>query len=274
MKQILITGANAGLGLASSKMLAKAGHHVIMLCRNQERGSAALQEVQQQGSAELVLCDLSDMEDIRSFAATFQERKIDVLLHNAGVVLTSKQVTKQGFEATIAINHLAVYCLTHELWGCLSFGSRVVVVSSDAHWSARLNLKTWMAEKKYSTIQQYGASKLCNILFASFLAARAQKQGITVNSVHPGGVNTNLGDSNKVWYAFVGRLIKRFLLSPEQGADTQVWLSVAPEMAGQTGGYYYKRKPRIMNRQAQDMDLASEVWTTSAKLLNIDPNWP
>lgn len=274
MKQILITGANSGLGLASSKMLARDGHHIIMLCRNQQRGEIALREVQEVGSAELVLCDLSDTESITTFSESWGDRKIDVLMHNAGVVLTDRQLTKQGFEATIGINHLAVYHLTHVLWKCLTEKARVVIVSSDAHWAAKLDLSKWMAEDKYSMIQQYGSSKLCNILFSSVLAERSKNSGITVNAVHPGGVNTNLGEGNKVWYAFLGRFVKKFMISPEKGADTQVWLAISPEMEGQNGGYYYKRRLRKMSKQAQDQKLAVELWNVSASLLDLDPNWP
>jgi len=273
MKQILITGANSGLGLASAKMLAQDGHHIIMLCRDQNRGSTALLEVQEQGSAELLVCDLSDMENIHALATTLQDRKIDVLLHNAGVVLTTRHVTPQGFEATVAINHLAVYLLTYILWDCLQEGARIVVVSSDAHKAAKLQFETWMADKKFSTIQQYGVSKMCNILFSSELARRAKPFGITVNAVHPGGVNTGLGDRNEVWYGFLGRWIKKLLMSPKKGADTQVWLATSPDMEGKTGGYYYKRKPRSMSKQAASADLALDLWERSAVLLGIDPNW-
>ncbi|MDG1479828.1 MAG: SDR family NAD(P)-dependent oxidoreductase [Myxococcota bacterium] len=274
MKQTLITGANTGLGLAASKMLARAGHHVIMLCRSPERGAAALAEVAAEGSAELVLCDLSDFAQIRRLSETFAGRSIDVLMHNAGIVLTDRQVCPQGFERTISVNHLAPYLLTHTLWGCLSRGSRVVIVASDAHRAARLQLATWMAEEKFSTIQQYGSSKLCNILFSDALAVRAQPHGITVNCLHPGAVNTSLGDRNDVWYSGLGAFIKRFLASPEKGADTQVWLADSPEVEGQTGGYYAKRRLGRRSRQAGDAQLALEVWRHSAALLQLDPDWP
>ena len=120
MKQILITGANSGLGLASSKILAQQGHHIIMLCRDQQRGERAVQAVQKEGSAELLQCDLSDLDNIKPLSDVLQNRKIDVLLQNAGIVLTSRRVNPQGFEMTLAVNHLAVYLLTKTLWGCLN----------------------------------------------------------------------------------------------------------------------------------------------------------
>ena len=274
MKQILITGANAGLGFASSKLLAQEGHHIIMLCRDRQRGEKALQEVLAYGSAELILCDISDMNNILRLKTLFVDRDIDVLMHNAGVIHTSRTLNPQGFEGTIATNHLGVYLLTHTLWNNLTKGGRIVVVSSDAHKAAKLDLNTWMAEKKYSMIQQYGVSKMCNILFTIELAKRAKKYNITVNALHPGGVNTKLGDNNTVWYAGFFRWMKKLMLSPEKGADTQVWLATAPEMENITGGYYYKRKIRSRNAQAKDPKLATVLWNHSAKLLNISPDWP
>ncbi|MFT5679154.1 MAG: retinol dehydrogenase-14 [Myxococcota bacterium] len=274
MKQTLITGANTGLGLASSKMLARAGHHVIMLCRSPEKGAAALAEVAAEGSAELVLCDLSDFEQVRGLAQTFAGRPLDVLLHNAGIVLTERKTCPQGFERTISVNHLAPYLLTHTLWGSLQEGSRVVIVASDAHRAGTLDLETWMAEEKYSTIQQYGRSKMCNILFSDALSRRAEPHGVTVNCLHPGVVNTSLGDGNDVWYSFLGKWAKRFMTSPEKGADTQVWLADSPEVEGRTGGYYAKRKPGKRSRQASDAVLSEALWQRSADLLGIKSDWP
>ena len=129
--------------------------------------------------------------------------------------------------------------------------------------AAKFDLSNWMAEKKFTTIQQYGFSKMCNILFTRELAKRLKDDGITVNAVHPGGVNTHFGDNNKVWYSFIGKMIKWFLLSPEKGADTQVWLAVAPEVDGITGGYYYKRKPKKISKIASSKQHAIELWEKS-----------
>ena len=241
MKSALITGASSGLGLASAKMLASAGYHVIMLCRNHQKAQIALAQVQQLGSGEVVLCDLADLNQVADFTKTFGTRKLDVLMHNAGVVQTKKEVSPQGFEMTMAVNHLAVFLLTHLLLDNLTTGSRIVVVSSGAHFAAKFDLSNWMAENKFSTIQQYGLSKLANILFTITMAKRLEERGITVNAVHPGGVRTGLGDNNKVWYSFLGKFVKLFLMSPERGADTQVWLAADANLKT-SGGYYYKRK--------------------------------
>ena len=274
MKRILITGASNGLGLASAKLLAKEGNHILMLVRNPDRGQVALQEVQKYGSAELIICDLSDMSQLTKDTFPLPEEPIDVLMHNAGVIESTRRVNSQGFEMTIAVNHLAVYLLTHTLWDSLHPKARIVIVSSGAHKAARFDLDNWMADKKYTLIQQYGMSKLCNILFCTELANRTKKSGITVNAVHPGGVNTNLGNNNNTWYAPIGRFIKRFLLSPEKGADTQVWLSIASELTTETGGYYYKRKLKSVSKDASNPQNAKAVWELSAQLLDIDPNWP
>ncbi|MEC7983577.1 MAG: SDR family NAD(P)-dependent oxidoreductase, partial [Myxococcota bacterium] len=251
MKRILITGASSGLGLASSKRLAQKGHHIIMLVRSPQKGEAALRSVRKHGSAELLLCDLSDLNQLQAGTFPTPKEPIDVLMHNAGIIETHRHITPQGFERTIAVNHLAMVLLTHTLWASLRDDARIVIVSSGAHKAVRFNLDDWMAEKKYSLIQQYGLSKLCNILFCVGLAKRIKGTKKTVNSVHPGAVNTGLGNNNQTWYAPIGHLVKRFLMKPNKGADTQVWLSIAPELHSQSGGYYYKRKLAPVSKDAK-----------------------
>lgn len=272
MKRTLVTGANAGLGLASSKQLAARGHHVLMLCRNPEKGAAALAVVQGHGSAELVLCDLADLDQVRETGARLAEAGLDGMLHNAGVVLTDYGETPQGFERTLAINHLAVMALTHAAWDGLAPDGRVTVVSSEAHLGAKLDLDHWMDAAGYATFRRYANSKLCNILFTLELARRAP--GRAVNTLHPGAVATELGDENDVWYAPLGKLLKRLFRSPDKAADTQVWLAADAETGGRTGGYYVRRRPGRQSAAAKDPALARAVWDASAALLDIDPNWP
>jgi retinol dehydrogenase 14 len=274
-KRILVTGANSGLGLASSLQLARQGHHVVMLCRDQSRGMQALAEVLQAGSAELVLCDLADMDDIRRFGRKCREKEelFDVVLHNAGVYMARRQFTPQGHEATIGINHLGPYLLTSELMDCLRRPARVVLVASDAHRGGKMELADLMAEERFSGFRQYAVSKLANILFASELSRRLEGAGVTVNSLHPGGVNTGLGDGNKVWYRPLGRLVKKLMASPMKGAGTQVWLASSDEVEGHTGGYYAKRSLKKPNAQGQDMELAGQLWRLSADLCGLSPSW-
>ena len=182
--RILVTGANSGLGKASAVQLAAQGHHVVMLCRSRDRGERAVEEVKAHGSAELAICDLSDMDDIRRFGRLCRENaeRFDVLLHNAAVLLVSRELTPQGHEATIGINHLGPYLLTSELLECVRRPGRIVIVASDAHRGGRLDLSDLMAEDSFSGFRQYAVSKLANILFASELSRRLAGSGISVTS--------------------------------------------------------------------------------------------
>ena len=273
MKQIVITGANAGLGFASSLRLAEAGHHIIMLCRSEERGKQAVKQVQQVGSAELVVCDLEDKTQIERVQACFVGKKIDVLMHNAGVFLNEYKESPQGLELTLAINHFAVVQLTYVLWQYLDPQARIIVISSDAHKAARLDFSRWLTKRYFSGFSQYATSKLCNILFVQELARRVGGQGITVNAVHPGAVNTKLGDGMDSWMSPLFTLAKKFMASPERGADTQVWMTEADLFETQTGGYFAKRRLKKPSAQGQDVALGMELWEHSVSILGIESSW-
>jgi NAD(P)-dependent dehydrogenase (short-subunit alcohol dehydrogenase family) len=278
-KSCLITGASSGIGKEVAKQLAQAGHHVIMVCRDSNKGQSALEEIKTQsslGRVDLLIADLSSQSAIRALADTVRDRyaKLDVLINNAGVVLTHRETSVDGYEKTLATNHLGPFLLTNLLLDLMrsSSPSRIVNVSSAIHkWGSidfnDLEFKT----RKYQFMKVYAQSKLLMNLFTFELAHRLAGTGITVNGLHPGAVNTHLGTANAD--SFIMRLldktIKFFMISPQQAAKTPVYLALSPDVADITGKYFLKCKPVSTSPISLDALLAKKAWIVSSKLVGI-----
>jgi len=198
-KTALVTGANAGMGRATAKALAQKGYHVIMACRNGQKGKAAMDEIAAEtgGSVSLLFCDLGDMESIRKACAAFRDahQSLDVLINNAGIVPTERAETKHGLEMQFGVNHIGHFLLTKELLPVITQtpDSRIVVVSSLGYRFGNIDFQDIPMKKKYSTMAAYSRSKLCNVLFTKELARRLEGTATTVNCLHPGFVRTTLG---------------------------------------------------------------------------------
>jgi NAD(P)-dependent dehydrogenase (short-subunit alcohol dehydrogenase family) len=222
-----------------------------------------------------VVFDLADLASVRSGAAEILQRfeTIDVLINNAGLVLTERTETKDGFEATFGINHLGPFLLTQLLTDRLiaSAPARVVNVSSTAHQGARrgLDFDDLQSLDNYRSMQAYGRSKLANILFTTELARRLSDRGVTANSLHPGMVASGFardGDTKGVM-AFGIKLIKPFVLTPAQGARTSVYLASSPEVAGVNGQYFVNCRPKQPSPPARDEAAAVLLWSISEELV-------
>jgi NAD(P)-dependent dehydrogenase (short-subunit alcohol dehydrogenase family) len=224
------------------------------------------------GNAEAMTLDLARLKSVRAFADAFRSRhpKLDVLVNNAGVFLTDRVVTEDGFEQTFQVNHLGPFLLTQLLLDALQPPARIVNVSSDAHRGARngVAFDDLQREHGYLGMRVYGESKLMNILFTRELARRLPG-GVTANAVHPGGVRTGFGmDGDATGFWRLGLLIARpFLITPERGAQTSIYLASSPEVEGRTGEYWYKRRQKSPTTAAQDYDAARRLWDVSEELL-------
>ena len=275
-KVCLVTGANAGLGKATALALAKMGGIVIMVARSQARGEAALAEVRQasgSNNVQLLLADLSSMESVRQLAATVQASygRLDVLVNNAGAMFNDRQVSVDGYEMTFALNHLSYFLLTNLLLDLLkaSAPARIVNVSSGAHAGSKINFDDIMLAKRYRSFEAYGQSKLANILFTYELARRLEGSGVTANALHPGGVATEFAAGEGLM-GTIFKLIRPFLPTPEQGAETQIYLASAPEVAGVSGQYFAKKKLVNSSKISYDTAVAQHLWQLSAELTGLD----
>jgi NAD(P)-dependent dehydrogenase (short-subunit alcohol dehydrogenase family) len=278
-KLVLITGGNAGIGKETAIGLASKGAHVVFTSRNAARGNDALAEIEQRSgndAVDVMTLDLASLASVREFAAAFLDRydRLDVLIDNAGLVLGSRSVTEDGYETTFQVNHLGHFLLTGLLRDRLvaSAPSRVVVVSSDAHKSARhgLDFDDLQSERKYKSFGVYGKTKLANILFARELARRLEGTGVTVNSVHPGFVASRFGrdgDTGTLGKLFMP-ITRPFALNAQQGAQTSIYLASDPAVEGITGAYWVKCAPVSPSDAAQDDDAARKLWDVSEQLVS------
>jgi NAD(P)-dependent dehydrogenase (short-subunit alcohol dehydrogenase family) len=276
-KVVLITGGNAGIGKETAVGLASLGARVVITSRDSTRGEDAVAEIRRRSGnddVDVMALDLASLASVREFARAFLDRydRLDVLLDNAGLVLTSRRVTEDGLETTFQVNHLGHFLLTDLLRDRLvaSAPSRVVVVTSDAHKQARtgLDFDDLQSEGRYRGFSVYGKSKLANILFTRELARRLDGTGVTVNCVHPGFVSSRFGRDGDT--GVLGRvampLLRPFALNAEQGARTSIYLASDPAVDGITGGYWVKCAPVTPSAAAQDDDAARRLWDVSEKL--------
>lgn len=277
-KVVIVTGANSGMGLATTVDLARRGATVIMACRSRERGQAALAEAQRQSGSqriELLLCDLGSLDSIRNFAEEFTAKYpvLDILINNAGVVTVKRQLTVDGFEMDLGVNHLGHFLLTNLLLESLKRAEqgRIVVVASGAYKIGAMHYKDPTLSRGYNPAKAYARSKLANILFAKELAVRLKDTNVTVNSLHPGAVGTNIGVNRETGFGrSVLKLLSLFFLTPEQGADTAIYLATEPELNEVTGQYYYRRKMKELTARAKDTQEAKRLWQWSLEQVGLD----
>jgi NAD(P)-dependent dehydrogenase (short-subunit alcohol dehydrogenase family) len=278
-KTVVVTGANSGIGKSTAEALAGAGATTVLTARNETSGRAAVADIRRSTGSddvELVVFDLADLDSVRRGAAELLDRcdRIDVLVNNAGLILSERTETRDGFEATFGINHLGPFLLTTLLLDRIkaSAPARIVNVSSTAHRSARrgLDFDDLQSTKHYTGMQAYGRSKLANILFTTELARRLEGTGVTANAVHPGTVATGFardGDANGV-FAFGVKVIKPFALTPEKGARTSIYVASSPELAGVTGAYFVKCRQTKPSGAALDQAAAAHLWAVSEQLVS------
>ena len=282
-KTVVVTGANSGIGFETASALASMGARVLVTARNADRGRAAVaaitQALQGDGQVQLVVFDLADLASVRRGAAEILEQapRLDVLVNNAGLVLSERAETVDGYEATFATNHLGPFLLTNLLLERItaSAPSRVVNVASTAHNAARKGIPfdDLQSTQHYRGMRVYGQSKLANILFTLELARRFEGSGVTANSLHPGTVRSGYGADGDArgLLAFGIKIASPFFLSPAKGARTSVYLASSPEVEGVSGEYFVKCKPRAPRRWAQDPEAARRLWQVSEELVGLDP---
>jgi len=276
-KVVVVTGATSGIGEVAARRLAGMGARIVLVARDKARGEAALAGLRSGGAGNSHSIHYGDLSRISEMKRVAQEisaaqPRIDVLINNAGAMFGSRQLTEDNLERTFAINHMAYFVITQGLRERLlaSAPARIVNTASAAHQGAKLDFDDLQAAHGFSPMRAYGRSKLCNILFTRELARRLSGKGVTANCLHPGFVATRFGDGSGGILSGVVRVAKLFAISPQQGAQTIVYLASAPEVANVSGGYYYKCLPAQPTTEARNDEDAKRLWMESATIAAIE----
>ncbi|UNC92178.1 SDR family oxidoreductase [Candidatus Contubernalis alkalaceticus] len=274
---VVITGANSGMGKATSIELAKIGAVIVMLCRSKERGEEALQNVRAisgNNSVELMLCDLGSIKSIRNFCVEFKKKyqQLNVLINNAGVILPGYHQTADGFELHFGVNHLGHFLLTNVLLNILiaSAPARIINVTSGAHKTGKIYFEDVNLKKNYTFWRAYAQSKLANIMFTYELSERLKGTGVTANCLHPGAVATSMGINRDTGFGtLITRLLRPFFQTPEQGAETAIYLATSSDIEGVTGRYFYRKRSVPSSKSSYDKAIAKKLWDLSKKLVEF-----
>jgi len=279
----VVTGASAGIGRATARQLAEAGWQVIGVGRDPERIAQATREIEAAvaapGNFTMLQADLSLLSEVEKVAGQIAELtpRVDVLINNAGGPRDRRVITAEGLEAVFATNHLAPFLLTRELKPLLDAavavspaGSvRVIAVSSTGHRnSPGLDFDDLQGDAAgLDPSTAYCHAKLANLLFTRELVRRWGPDGIVAQSMHPGVVATNFvnhaGEGMRAWYATM-----KDQLSPDQPAETLVWLATDPEGARDPGRYFFDRAEETPDDKALDDAAAQRLWSESEKILD------
>lgn len=273
-KTVLVTGATNGIGKEAARGLARLGARVVIVGRNAQKCAETVAELQRSTgnqAIEALTADLSAMAEVRRLADEVKARcpRLDVLINNAGAYFDKRLTSADGYEMTFALNHLSYFYLTTLLLDLIkaSAPARIINVSSDAHRFARLNLVNPHKPPAYSGFRIYGETKLANVVFTYELARRLEGTGVTANAMHPGFVRTGFGKNNSGLVSKFFSLMQRFALTPEQGADTIIYLASAPEVQGVSGKYFVKRKAVPTSPVSDDQKTWTALWTLSERLV-------
>ncbi|XP_037546696.1 retinol dehydrogenase 12 [Nematolebias whitei] len=279
-KTVLITGANTGIGKETAMDMAQRGARVILACRDMTKARIAADEIRQKsgnGNVTVKKLDLASLQSVRDFAKDVQENedRLDVLINNAGIMMCPKWKTEDGFEMQFGVNHLGHFLLTNCLLDLLkkSAPSRIVIVSSLAHERGRIHFDDINLDKEYKPEKSYYQSKLANVLFARELAARLQGTNVTVYSLHPGVIRTELGrhslQTMALWKRILFSVLIFLIKNPWEGAQTTIYCAVDESAANQSGLYYSDCALKTPAPHALDDAAAKKLWNLSASMVGL-----
>lgn len=272
-KTIVITGASDGIGAAAARRLKAAGHALVLVGRSPEKTRRIAEELAMPSAT----ADFADLGEVRLLAARLADEypTIDVLVNNAGGIFGDRQRTVDGFEKTLQVNHLAPFLLTNLLMPTLVANDASVINTSSA--AARLfghiDMDDLNNDRRFSANRAYGDSKLANVLFTKELHRRFHSEGLSAAAFHPGPVATNFAADSSSLMRWVYQTPLRSivgLISPDEGAQTLIWLAeTTPGADWVSGEFYEKLRIAKTNPQAADAELARALWDRSAELVGL-----
>ncbi len=273
VKNIVITGATSGIGQETAQQLLDQGHSIFFLARNKakaEQTAATLKRTSGNESVDYVIADLASLATVREAVKEILKKwnRIDVLINNAGGIISERKESADGLELQFSMNHLGHFALTQGLLQVLKHSkARIINVSSEAHRAGNLNLEDLQLTSGYTAFKAYANAKLCNILFTRELARRYGSEGITSYALHPGIVNSSFASPLKGFFKVVFQVIKPIMISSAKGAETSVYLATEPGVEEQSGSYFKKKKAAQPAAGALDDALALKLWEASEALL-------
>lgn len=276
-KVCLVTGASSGIGKVTASELADMGATVVMLCRNRAKGEAVQAEIKEaSGNAhiDLLIADLSELSQVRRAATEFKEKyaRLHVLINNAGGINAERKVTSDGLEATFVTDYLAPFLLTHLLLDVLkaSAPARIVNVSAPAQRIGRINFADLQGARHYNALKAYTQAKLALLCFTYELAEYLKGTGVTVNALDPGHVVSHFNNSTRGLMHVIAEVIYFFDgISPERGAQTELYLATSPNVAHVSGEYFANCKPILSSKRSYDVAMRRRLWNVSISLAGL-----
>jgi NAD(P)-dependent dehydrogenase (short-subunit alcohol dehydrogenase family) len=279
-KVVIVTGATNGIGQVAAQEIAAQGATVVLISRSQSKLESTVQAIKSatgNPNVTYIRADLSHMAQVKQAAETFlsQHDRLDVLLNNAGGWFSERKLSADGYEMTLALNHLNYFLLTTSLLDVLKqtaaqYGeARIVNVSSGSHYQGQANFANIQVENNYGIGNTaYSESKLMNVMFTYALDRRLQGTGVTANVLHPGFVNTGFGSSDNRLVTFFANIAKSlFAKPPQQGAETPVYLATSPEVEGISGKYWDNKQQKRSSKVSYDQAKQEQLWQISEDLV-------
>jgi retinol dehydrogenase 13 len=276
-KVCVVSGATSGVGLAAVRRLARAGAHIVMVCRNREKADRVRREIAEQHRVpvDIVIADFSDLSTVRTAAGTLlaDYPRIDVLINSVGLHSTGRFLTRAGFELVFCVNHLGPFLLTHLLLERLKQSSpaRIIQVNSEGHRFGGLDLDDldWK-RRRYRGLQSYGASKVAQLMTVWEFADRLEGSGVTINAMHPGDVRTNIGNNNGPLYRWwLHNVTWHFLKDPAVSGEALYYLAAAPELAEVSGRFFHLTIDEKPAAHALDREVGRRVWDLSLAMTGL-----
>lgn len=276
-KVIAISGANAGIGFATAKLLLNKGSTILMFCRDIQKAEIAknkLIELTKNTKIEIFEVNFESFVSIENACkiCLVKYPTIDVLINNAGIMNANFELTQNNIEKTIAVNHFGYYLMTHHLLPALknASNSRIINVASRAHYGVRFNINTVNSKENFSFRSQYKLSKLANVMFTLKLADIVSDFNITVNCFDPGIVKTRIGNkSGSKFWSLLWSVFKLRAVDIYQGAQTSVYLASSNEVKEISAEYFEDCKPYPISELAKNKIDIDEFWTWSEKITQL-----
>jgi NAD(P)-dependent dehydrogenase (short-subunit alcohol dehydrogenase family) len=280
-KTCIVTDATSGIGKATALELARMGGTVVLICRNRQKGEEVVREIRaitQSTAIDLLIADLSSQQQIRAAATEFTRKyeRLHVLINNAGALFCKRSESVDGIEMTLAVNHLAPFLLTNLLLDTLKTtgSARIVNVNSDAHEHGKIDFSDLQMRRHYGRgvgMRAYGNAKLSNLLTVYELARRLHGTQVTVNALHPGYVATNIISFESAAGALrllkpLWSIAKHFILTPEKGATTSIYLACSPQVSSQSGKYFERCASVPSSATSYDRNMQMRMWEISEEL--------